>query len=312
MAEATAAVTSAAEDISDKTVFRFQEQVIIRRINMKRLMALAASLTLLASMLTGCGNDDESSEDKAASTKAATSQAADDDEDADADDEDEDEDDDDESGGLRVPGKEDAATEAATEAEDDAPAAKGTSFKRGSISKEGVYSSEYAGFSFKTPDNWTVMTEDQLMALMNIGLDYIGDENALDEELLKQAAIFDYSARDDVGRNITFMFENLEVSTGSKLAKSINEKEYLASLIDQLGTVSGVEYSDFSPVEKVELGGQTFYRQSFSANYTMMNYTVKQFYYVKKYDGLMMYIIMTSGTDGGDMTSYEKNFLPFD
>lgn len=310
MAEATAAVTSAAEDISDKTMFRFQEQVIIRRINMKRLMALAASLTLLASMLTGCGNDDESSEDKAASTKAASSQAADDDDDEDDTDEPE-EDTTKKSGSIRVPGKEDAATDPDDD-DTDAPAAKGTSFKRGAISDDGVYSSEYAGFCFETPDDWTVMTEAQLMQLMNLGLEYIGNEDALDDELLKQAAIFDYSARDDVGRNITFMFENLEVSTGSKLAKNINEKEYLAALIDQLGTVSGVKYSDFSPVEKVELGGQTFYRQSFSANYTMNNYTVKQFYYVKKYDGLMMYIIMTSGTDGGDMTSYENNFLPFD
>jgi len=271
---------------------------------MKRLIALAASLTLFASMLTGCGNDDDSSTDKAASTKAASSQAADDD--------DTEEDTTKKSGGIRVPGEDDSATEDDTEEEDQAPAAEGTSFKRGVVSDEGIYSSEYAGFCFETPDDWTVMNETQLLKMMNIGLEVTGNEDMLDEELLKQAAIFDYSARDEVGRNITFVFENLAVSTGSKLASTINEKEYLAALMEQLGDVSGVEYSDISSVDKVELGGQTFYRQSFSANYTMMGYTVKQYYYVKKYDGLMMYIIMTSGTDGGDMTPYEDNFLPFD
>ena len=269
---------------------------------MKKLMALAASLTIFSSMLTGCGSSDDSSEDKAASTKAASSQA----------DEEETTGEDEDSSGFHAPGDEDAATEAETEDNSQAPAAKGTSFSRGVVSDEGVYSSEYAGFCFETPKNWTVMTTEQLLAMMNLGLDYTGNEDMLDEELLKQAAIFDYSVRGDKMQNITFVFENLAVSTGSKFANTITAEEYLQSIVSQLSSVSGVEYSDISQIEEVSLGGQTFLRQGFSANYTMMGYTVRQYYYVKKYDGLMMYIIMTSGTDGEDMTAYEKNFVPFD
>ncbi|MBR4628403.1 MAG: hypothetical protein IKO47_12070 [Ruminococcus sp.] len=264
---------------------------------MKRILAFTASLMLCLSSFTACSDEDESSEtDGIASVSAENTSEGTSEETT-------------EPKGIKLPKSMDD-TEENTEEETQPNAAKGTSFTHGTIDSDNVYTSEFAGFRFRTPDGWTLLTRKQLLAMMDAGLEYTGNEDSLDEELLEQAAIFDYSARDESGANITMVFENLEISTGSKLANTLTAKDYLEALMSQLNSVQNIKYSNISETDEVELGGQTFLRRSFTADYG--TYKVNQYYYVRKVEGLMMYIIVTSGKDREDMTVYEANFLPLD
>ena len=273
---------------------------------MKKKIAFIMSLVMCGSLFTACGDsDDSSSSDKAAATTSVSSEATTGDEEEDttaeekttedvlvkptaADDEDDEEDEE--------------------PTEDSHKAAQGTAFKRGTV-ENGVYHSDYAGITFETPDGWTEFSEEQLLKLMNLGLELTGNEDLVSEELMKQTAIYDYSARSAAGDNIAVMFENLKVSSGS-LADSITEEFYLESIQSQLKSVSGVTYSDMTEPEKVDLCGNTYYKISHKAKYDSMGgYTVSQNYYVRRLDDFMLLILLTSGADGGSMDVYENNFV---
>ena len=275
---------------------------------MKKKIAFIMSLIMCGSLFTACGSTDDSSSSSSAATTAAASTESKTESETETETEEK----------TEESTAED--TTAATEADivmptssDEEPAseehqaAKGTKFVRGTA-ENGVYHSDYAELTFQTPDGWSELSEQQLLSLMNIGLEITGNQDLMDEELMKQQAIYDYSARAASGANIAVMFQNLKVSAGS-MADMITEDLYIETMQNELKNISGVKYSDISAVEKVELCGNIYYRLSQTATYEANGgYSVNQAYYFRKIDDFMLMIILTSGMDCEDMTAYEKNF----
>ena len=72
-------------------------------------------------------------------------------------------------------------------------AAEGTDFQSGTI-ENNVYTSDFAGISFKIPEGWGVASKEQLLALVNYGLDATGNQDLVDKDSLENkpelAAIF--------------------------------------------------------------------------------------------------------------------------
>ena len=278
---------------------------------MKKKIAFIMSLVMCGSMFTACGSSDDSSSSKQSSTTSSASTEASSEEDT-TEAEDEDKDDEDEEktteNSIVKPTAADDEDEEEDTTSDSHKAAEGTDYERGVV-ENGVYHSDYADLTFETPDGWTELTEEQLLNMMNLGLELTGNEDMMNEELMKQSAIYDYSARDVNGGNIAIMYENLKVSMGS-LADSMDEETYLTSVQKQLQGVSGVTYDDLTGPEEVELCGNTYYKISHKATYDIMGgYTVSQNYYVRKIDDFMLLILLTSGADGEDMDKYEQNFV---
>ena len=275
--------------------------------DMKKKIALIMSIVMCGSMFTACGSDDDdSSSSKSASTSVSSTEAASDEDDTtEASDEETTEEKTTEDS-IAVPTSDDDVKEEPTE--DSHNAAKGTNFKRGSV-ENGVYSNEYAGIKFKTPDGWTELSEEQLLSMMNLGLELTGNEDMINDELMKQTAIYDYSAKSANGDNVAVMFENLKVSSGS-LADSITEEVYLKSIQSQLKSVSGVTYNDLTEPKEIELCGNKYYKISHKATYDSMGgYTVSQNYYVRRLDDFMVLILLTSGVGGESMDTFEQNFV---
>lgn len=261
---------------------------------MKRITALIFLVTLCASALAGCG-DSEGYTSGGTGSLAGNEQNSEDENNSEA--------------GFRIPGIED--TEELTEKSAEIPEAFGSSFRRGTV-EDGVYRNEFSGIQFNTPEGWSIMSESQLLSMVNTGLEITGNEELLDEELMDQSVIYDYAARTSEGGSIAVVFENLAVSTGKKSMKYLSAEEYLNALSKDLKTVSGVEYKENGSMKEVSLGGQSFMRKSFTAKYTTLGYTINQYYYAKNIDGLMLYIIISSGADQEDMTVYEKDFSALD
>ena len=275
---------------------------------MNKKIAFIMSLVLCGSMFTACGDTEDysSSSKKASSTTSASKEAASDEEEDTTEAEEKTTEEKTTEEGIVLPTAGDDDEEKTTE--DSHSAAAGTDFKRGTV-ENGIYHSDFADISFKTPDNWIELSEEQLFAMMNLGLELTGNEDMISDELMKQAAIYDYSARSAEGDNIAIMFENLKVSSGA-LADSITDEYYVETVQKQLQGVNGVTYSDLKGPEKIELCGNTYYKISHKAKYDSMGgYTVCQNYYVRKIDGLMMIILLTSGANGENMDVYEENFI---
>jgi len=281
---------------------------------MKKKIAFIMSLVMCGSMFTACGDSDDSSSSKQSSTtSSATAEASSEEDTTEAEDEDDEDDEEEEEDTTEnsiikpTAGDDDEEEEEKTTS-DSHKASEGTDYERGVV-ENGVYHSDYADLTFETPDGWTELTEEQLFNMMNLGLELTGNEDMMNEELMKQSAIYDYSARDVNGGNIAIMFENLKVSMGS-LADSVDEKVYLESVQSQLKGVSGVTYDDLTGPEQIKLSGNTFYKISHKATYDIMGgYTVSQNYYVRKIDDFMLLILLTSGADGESMDKYEQNFI---
>ena len=273
---------------------------------MKKKYALLMSLMLLTSMFaTACGDSDESSKSAKASTTSASEKEDASDIDDTSDEETTTKKQSTTKNGIKLP---DASDEAVEDETVDS-AAEGTDFQSGTI-ENNVYTSDFAGISFKIPEGWGVASKEQLLALVNYGLDATGNQDLVDKDSLENNAIYDAAVHGSNGETIMIVFENLKKTTYDP--DSVTEKVYLEAMKTQFDNmVSGVTYSNVSGPEKIMLGGKTFYKYSHDATYDVLGgYTVNQCYYCRKIGDLLLSVIMSSGTDGADMSVYESNFSP--
>lgn len=234
---------------------------------------------------TACGDSDESSKSAKASTTSASEK-----EDVSGDEDTSDEETSTKKqsttkNGIKLP---DASDEAVEDETVDS-AAEGTDFKSGTI-ENNVYTSDFAGISFKIPEGWGIASKEQLLALVSYGLDATGNQDLVDKDSLENNAIYDAAVHGSNGETIMIVFENLKKTTYDP---------------------DSVTYSNVSGPEKIMLGGKTFYKYSHDATYDVLGgYTVNQCYYCRKMGDLLLTVIMSSGTDGADMSVYESNFSP--
>lgn len=197
--------------------------------------------------------------------------------------------------------EEEAATKADAE-EKGTEAAEGNGLTRGTV-EGNVYTSEFAGIKFTAPEGWTFAKDDYILSMMNISLDTLGDDLAVNKALLEQAVIYDALCMDQkTGANIIFEYENLakEVPDPDKYTMD----DIIASFDKQLAAITAIKYEKIK-ADKVTIAGQEYEKLVYHADYNAIS--MDQVFYIRREGNLVFCIIASNGQSGEDMTVYEKN-----
>ena len=155
-------------------------------------------------------------------------------------------------------------------------------FSRGTMSGN-TNTSTFAGITFEAPDDWTLASEEELNAMMNVALDTT-DANALQKKYLELSTVYDMIAIAPDNTNVMIMYENLALTPGGT---SYSEEDYAEAVKGQLDSsyVCGDTYT-------TELGGKTFTVMPASVGGQMY-----QEYYLLKVGSYMACLVFTSLTD---------------
>lgn len=174
-----------------------------------------------------------------------------------------------------------------------------------------VYSSDFSGVTFNLPDNMVFADDEEIMSIMDITGDFLGDKAAALLEISKKSTIYDMLARDVVsGDNIQVMYENLSLY-GQSVADAYDVDMYLQAVTKQF---AALENSGIKVTEKgrstIKLGDQDFTKVELETYYETYDFTATQAYYIKKIDDYMLSIVITLGVDSsaGGLEEYENLF----
>ena len=275
---------------------------------MKKIALLLAML-MSVSAFTACGDNDDDDDDKKSSSSYESEE---DSKKKDKDDSDEDEkksDDEDE-----TEPKEDKTEpeEDETEPEEDETepatektptAAKDTDFERGTVDGD-VYTSDYSGVKFTLPSGWEFMSEEDVLATMNIGFDVTG--SALTAELLDQVVIYDSVANNSLtGESIMFMYENISKTVPDSFTV---EDYYEAALNSASQMMDGVTLTGSDETETVDIDGTEYIKYEMHTSYDDYGFELTQTYFGRKIDNFIFIIAYTSGLEGGSPDDYMNCF----
>ena len=183
-------------------------------------------------------------------------------------------------------------------------------FSMGTVNGK-VYSSDFSGVTFNLPDNMVFADNDEIMSLMDISGEVLGDKAAALMEISKKATIYDMLARDVVsGDNIQVMYENLSLY-GQSVADAYDIDMYLQAVTKQFAALesSGIKVTQKGKSD-IKLGGQDFTKVELETYYETYDFTATQAYYIKKIDDYMLSIVITLGVDStaDGLETYESLF----
>lgn len=176
----------------------------------------------------------------------------------------------------------------------------GTSAKeqisRGVIDPNNVYTSEYADITFKLPEGWVYSTDEQIAALMNVGVESLSEDGDRLAKILEQTALYDMVANDQTkGTSVMVMFE--------KALLNVNEEYYLNNVKKGLET-SGMGYEFSSEIITETVGGNEY--KVLTA--TVPTYNMVQKYYVVKKGDYFVDILVTYVEGLEDINNILVNF----
>lgn len=168
-------------------------------------------------------------------------------------------------------------------------------------SSGGVYTNTFAGIKFTAPESWSFYTDEEIMELMEIGSDMLNDDDALAYELSMQATIYSMMAENaETGASVQIMFENLALVG----ALGYSADDYADSIASQLEDLTEIEYEVGEKSNKT-IAGEDYVVIPTTAN--SMGVDMEQYYLMRKIDGYMMSMIITTvpdlGTTLDDVTS---------
>ena len=260
--------------------------------------ALFTALLLTLCSFTACGDDSSSEKSDKSNSSSSTEETT-------AEKEDE----------AETTEAEGSTEEDTTEADDETTsqpaAAENTDFKRGSVDGD-VYTSDFAGIKFTAPEDWTFAGDDYILSMMNISLDNVGDDLAVNKAILDQVAIYDAMCVDQsTGANVIIEFENLAKEVPNPDKYTVDD--CIESLDKQLSAMSAIEYEKKS-TETVTLADQEYTRVIYKAdvNANGSSTTMEQVFYVRREGKFLVCIIASNGQSNEDMTTFEKNFEALD
>lgn len=270
---------------------------------MKKIALLLAML-MSVSAFVSCGDNDDDNDNK----KSSSYSSEDDSKKKDKDDSDEDEDETDPEEDETEPEEdetepEEDETEPATEKTP--TAAKDTDFERGTVDGD-VYSSDYSGVQFTLPSGWSFMSEEDVLATMNIGFDVTGSD--LTAELLNQLVIYDSVANNSLtGESIMFMYENISKTAPDPDSFTV-EDYYEAAIKSASQMMSGVTLTGSDETEAVDIGGTEYLKYEMNISYDDYGFELTQTYFGRKIDNFIFIISYTSGLEGGSPDDYMSCF----
>ena len=147
---------------------------------------------------------------------------------------------------------------------------------------DNVYTNEYLGLEFTLPNNWTISTDEQLAALVNISADIL----EVPAGMIEGMALYDMMASGPLGSSVMVMYERLLPATAG-----ISEADYLAELATEL-EMTGLGYSNFVFSDSTTRIGSVGYH-SLSAVLSMGGMEIVQYYFINRQDEFIRGIIVT-------------------
>lgn len=170
---------------------------------------------------------------------------------------------------------------------------------RGEVN-EHVYVNESIGITFTKTENMVYATDEELAAMMNIGLETLTDNKALFEQA-KLSAITCFLATDVTTRNnVVLVMEDLTRSGSS----NITTAQYFNAVKTQLMSQTSVNYT-IGETSTAKIGAETYDVLSLTATSNGMN--LSQNMYIRKVGTYMVCITITS-VDGTEMSTFEAMF----
>lgn len=179
---------------------------------------------------------------------------------------------------------------------------KSGEFERGTV-KGNVYTNEFSGLTFETPDDWTIYSDEEIRETMGIGLEAGGSK--LDADKLAESAVVDFAAvNQGTGESISFTFEN-----ASKFPENYTIDNYITGF--KMSTKASMPNADIDwhmDGEKAELCGIEF--DTFGSDIEIEEYglDISQEYYLAEVNGYMISIAYTSGFTSSSMKDYTDCF----
>lgn len=178
----------------------------------------------------------------------------------------------------------------------------------------GVYSSDFSKMTFTAPDGWTFSSQDEILQMMDVGLDISGEvsevnggDAELNKKILEKTTIYDMVAMNELtGENVIIMYENIPAYGLDP--KEYTVDDYMENAVKMLNSVDSIQYTQSGEKETVTLGDREFVKTTFEASMPELNYTTSQTYYVSQIDDFMMSIVSSAGIAGTDMSTYESCF----
>lgn len=171
------------------------------------------------------------------------------------------------------------------------PTPSATKLERGTWDGD-VYTNSYMKFTLNLPEGWTISTDEELMALLDLGTEVLSEEMKKNYELAmeKAASFYDFAIADPAtGTNLMFMFEDLSKTLG---ATAVKEEMYLDILKEQLVAVEQLGYKIIG-VSEAKIAGESYKVLEVSA----MEGVLFQKYFVKRVDKYMVAFIGTYSPD---------------
>lgn len=286
---------------------------------MKKIALLLAML-MSVSAFTACGDNDDDDDDKKSSSSYESEEDSKkkDKDDSDEDEKKSDKDDEDEKKSDKDDEDETEPEEDETEPEEDATepetektptAAKDTDFERGTVDGD-VYTSDYSGVKFTLPSGWSFMSEEDVLATMNIGFD-VTDAN-ITAELLEQLVIYDSVANNaSTGESIMFMYENITKTVPDPDSFTV-EDYYESALKSASNMMDGVTITGSDETETVDIDGTDYIKYVMNTSYDDYGFELTQTYFGRKIDNFIFIIAYTSGIEGGSADNYMSCFESID
>lgn len=229
---------------------------------MKKVIALLAAALMLAGVVSGCAGKGNSSSAPAPSSSAS----------------------------VPFSGSSSQESQSSSQSSESSQQSQAASdgFTRGEW-KDGVFKSEYLGFSFTLPEGWTPASDEEIAELMQVSVDMLTDEQKFVNEMAKVKIIYDMMAtQEGGGPNISIMVENLALSVGGT---DYDEQKYSAVVAEQLPQVPDLGAKLLGSSEAT-IAGEKYLRQDFSAYDGQLTLT----YFFRRVDKYMLVMIDTAVT----------------
>lgn len=198
---------------------------------------------------------------------------------------------------------------------DDAGSSSGKSFddfEFGSIDGN-VYSSPFSGLCFTAPEGWEYSSQEQILQMMNLGTDMLGDKGELYKTIAQQTSIYEMHCINPIsGDNMIIMYENLNAY--ANIADSFDNDSYLDAVMTQFEALeaSGIIH-ELESKENVTVAGKEFLKADFNCTNETYGYSTSQSYYIAKDGEYMTILLGTLGTASelDSISELESCFSPY-
>ena len=161
-----------------------------------------------------------------------------------------------------------------------------------------VYTNDFLGLKFNLPQGWTYSSDDQIAEMMNLGNEFLNDDQKIAAEVAKLTSAYYMVANDpNTGNSVTILSE--------KPAMDFTTEYYLNQLKTQLSSVESLNY-EIGEISKEKVAGREY--DTLVVTTTMSGINLTQKYYVYKMDKYFVGIIVTSVTGEDGIKDMMKSF----